>query len=109
MDPARRPDTIARDICSRLLPHARDHMKESIEYDRARRQKETEKNMRLRYIKKYLPREYQPEKYCNSTGMRSANIFAHITYDNLINIEITLPLRDSLEVLKFLQERNPHQ
>lgn len=108
-DPERKPEAIAADICSRILAHAREHMLESIAYDQERKQKEAEKQLRLHFLKKYLPREYQSEKLCNSDNRGPANIFAHITYDNLINLEITLPLRDILAVLKFLQERNPHK
>jgi len=108
-DPGRKPEAIAADICSRILQHAREHMTESIEYDRERKQKEAEKQLRLHFLKKYLPREHQSEKLCNSDHHGPANIFAHITYDNLINLEITLPLRDILAVLEFLKERNPHK
>jgi len=108
-DPDRSREAIARDICSRLLSHARQHLKESIEYDRERKQKEAEKNLRLHFLRKYLPREYQSEKLCNSTSMRMANIFAHITYDNLINLEITISLKDALAILEFIQKRKPSQ
>jgi len=102
-DPNRKPEAIAADICNRILPHARAHLIESAEYDRERRQKEAEKNLRLHFLKKYLPREYQTDKLCNSTSMKAANIYAHLTYDNLVNLEITLSLREALQILELLK------
>ena len=104
-NPDRKPETIAADICNRLLTHARAHLLESREYDQERRKEEAEKKLRLHFLRKYLPREYQSEKLCNSTSMRPANIYAHLTYDNLINLEITLPLKNALEILELLQKQ----
>lgn len=99
-NPERKPEAIAADICARLLTHAREHLRESAEYDRQRRQEEAEKILRLNFLRKYLPSEYQHEKLCNSNHRGPANIYASLTYDNEVKLEITLPLREALKVLK---------
>jgi len=103
VDPRRTAEAIARDIETRLLTHAREHLKESAEYDRERKQEIAEKNLRLNFLRKYLPREYQPDKLCNATSMRTANIYAQITYDNLIELEIRLPLKQALQILEIMK------
>jgi hypothetical protein len=35
--------------------------------------------------------------------MKAANIYAHLTYDNLVNLEITLSLREALQILELLK------
>jgi hypothetical protein len=102
-DPARKPEAIAADICTRILPDAKSHLKQCVDYDKKRRQEEAEKKLRLNFLKKYLPREYQREKLCNDSPHRS-NVFAHITYENLINIEATVTLKQALKILQFIQD-----
>lgn len=102
-DPERRPEAIARDIETRLLAHARQHLAESKEYDRKRRQEAAEKNLRLSFLRKYLPREHQPDKLCNADSMKRANIYAQLTYENLVELEITLPLKQALQILEILK------
>lgn len=105
-NPTRSYESIARDIVNKLLPHARDHQTESRLYTADTIRKDNAKNTRLRMIKKYLPREYQSEKLCNGRDKRgAANIFAHITYDNLINVEMTLTLSETLQVLEYLKSK----
>ena len=104
-DPKRTPEAIARDIENRILTHARAHLAESREYDAEQRRQEARRKLRNKMLMKYCPKEYQHEKFCTITGSQSGyieRVYAHPTYDNLINIEINLPLPEALKLLKQL-------
>jgi hypothetical protein len=108
-DPTRTPEAIARDIKNRLLTHAREHFTESRAYDLERRKAEAKKNLIAKLIMRYLPKEYQNESWCSETKSRHGytdRIHARTTYDNLINIEINLPLKEALKLLKQLTQEN---
>jgi hypothetical protein len=103
-DPQRKPEAIAADICSRILTHAREHLAESKGYDAQQARVRNAKQLRARMIQKYLPTEYQNEKFCSSkdAGKYKQRVYAHVTYENLINIEVTLPLPEALKLLEQL-------
>lgn len=102
-NPKRSPEAIARDICARLLTSARQHLAESIELDKEIRQTQARKKLRLNLIKKYLPHEYQPEKFCNGTRQTTPTIYAQLTYNNLVNLEINLPIGEALALIQHLK------
>lgn len=105
-DPTRTAEAIARDIETRLLAHARAHLIESKEWDAEQTRQKNASALRGRMIKKYLPNEYQNDKYCTDADRYQERVYAHPTYDNLINIEINLPLPEALKLLKQLTKGN---
>jgi hypothetical protein len=106
-DPTRTPEAIARDIKNRLLPHARAHLTESRAYDLERRKAEAKKNLRSNLIKKYCPNETNGKFYSNKKADHyRERVFAEITYNDLINIEINVSLTEALKLLKQLTKEN---
>jgi hypothetical protein len=98
----RTPQAIAQDISNRLLPHARKHLAESTTYDLQERKKDAKNNLRKNLIMRYLPKEYDDKKFCTDTKGYKERIYAHETYNDLINIEINLPLPAALKLLKLI-------
>ena len=107
-DLTRTPQAIAQNIAHRLLPHARTHLQESKEYDLERRKEEAKRNLRKNLLMRYCPKEYQNDKFCTNDSPGRNNykkrIYASPTYDNLINIEINLPIKDAIKLLKQLTQ-----
>jgi hypothetical protein len=101
-DANRKPEAIAQDICNRILPHARQHLRESAAYDKERRREEAIKNLKLNMLRKYLPTEYQHDKLSNGDRKRRANIYAELTYEDLVKIEIDVTITQALQILKFV-------
>lgn len=106
-DMTRHPEAIARDIEQRLLEHARQHLKGAKAYDLKKRKEEAEENLRRNLIKQYIPRsQYHNDKFYTNTPKRKSknNLWAHIEYDNEIKIEISLPIKEAIKLIKHLKE-----
>lgn len=111
-NPERTPEAIARDINSRLINHARAHLIESAAYDLQKRKEAARKNIIRNLIMKYLPKEYQDQKWCTNKESPTAykeRIYAETTYDDLIHIEINLELPAALKLLKQLTQGENQQ
>lgn len=108
-DLTRTPQAIAQDINRRLLPHARTHLAESKTYDLSKRKAKACENCRDNLIKKYLPEEYNgnffSKKKAGKNGYKS-RVIASPTYDDMIEIELNLPLPEALKLLKQLTKEN---
>lgn len=105
-DPGRKAEAIARDIESRILAHARAHLIQSREYDAEQTREKNAEKLRGKMIQKYLPQEYQSGKYCSrkEASPYKQRVYAQPTYENLINIEVNLPLPEALKLLKQLTQ-----
>ncbi len=104
-DPGRTPEAIARDICARLLTHARAHLTESIIYDTEKTREKNIKNLREKMLKKYLPNESNGKFYSEKKADRyRQRVWAETSYDDLINIEANLPIGEALKLLKLLTQ-----
>lgn len=103
-DPKRAAEAIARDICARILPQAIKHLAESIEYDRAQKQKDAAEKLRKNLLKRFTPKEYHEGRLTDGKGL-----WTRMTYENKVQIEITVSLPEAMQILKFLKERNPHK
>lgn len=102
-DPSRSAEAIARDIESRLLKHARAHLLESIEWDAEKTREKNAENLRKKMLKKYCPFESNGKFYSGKKADRyTERVWAEPTYNNLINIEINLPLPEALKLLEQL-------
>jgi len=104
-DPSRTAEAIARDICARLLPHARAHLIESMEYNTEKTLEANAKHLRESLIKKFCPFESNGKFYSGKKADKyRERVWAELTYDNLINIEINVPLKEALQLLKQLTQ-----
>lgn len=103
LDSKRNPSDLARDIKNRLLSHARKHLTESRAYDERERKKESAANLRKNLLKQFTPDEANGKLYLRYPESRRAQMWTHIDYDNKIEIEITLPIREALQLLKHIQ------
>lgn len=106
-DLTRTPEAIAQDIARRLIPHARAHLAESKAYDLKERKKKARENCRSNLIKKYLPEEYNGKFFSKKKAGKNeykSRIIAEPTYDDLINIEINLPIKEAYKLLKLLTQ-----
>jgi len=101
-NPSRTVEDIAKDICNRILKHAREHLKESIQWDAEQTRQANKRKLTNKFISGYLPKEYQTGCFCTDKDRSGERIKAKLTYDNLINIEINLPLPEALKLLKQL-------
>jgi hypothetical protein len=107
-DLTRTPQAIAQDIARRLLPHARAHLAESKAYDLKKRKEEARNNLINNLIMRYLPEKYNGKFFSKKkAGKYLSRIIAETTHDDLINIEINLPLKDALKLLKQLTKESP--
>lgn len=102
-DPGRTAEAIARDIESRILKHARTHLVESVQYDAEKTREKNAKNLREKMLRKFLPYESNGKFYSGKKADRyTERVWAETTYNNLINIEINLPLPEALKLLEQL-------
>jgi hypothetical protein len=104
-DPTRTPEAIARDICNRLLNHARAHLAESKAYDREKMLEANAKKLRESMIKRYCPEQYNG-KFASGkkADLYRERVWAELTYNNLVNIEINVTMGEALKLLKLLTQ-----
>ena len=103
-DPNRQPETIARDICARILDHARAHLTESHAWHTQKTHEEAAANLRKSLIKRFTEEEYNGKLYKRSKD-RNRRLWVDVNnYDHTATIEIHLPFAEALRLLKEIQK-----
>lgn len=103
----RTPEAIARDIATRLLKDAKDHLSKCKAYDHEKRKEKAIETLRQRYIKKYLPEfwcRYSNDQPIFHRSNDWKTIRAQLTYENKVEITINLPFMEALKLLKHIQK-----
>jgi len=105
----RTPEAIARDIITRLLPSAREHLTKSKAYDHQKRKEEATHNLKEKFLAKFLPHEWRGHRatpaHTNEYEEERAAppISAHQYYDGTIEITTRLPIKEALQLIKHLK------
>lgn len=102
-DPHRTPEAIARDICARILDHARAHLAESIVYDREKMLEANAAHLRESIMSQFTQEKYNGKLYKKSKDRNRLMWIEIGNYDNTATIEIHLPFADALRLAKHIE------
>lgn len=99
---SRGAEKIARDIITRILTSARDHLRESITYNDKREREKNAADLRKKIMMRFAENEYNGKLYKRTD--RNNRLWIEINnYDNSATIEIHMPFAKCVELLKIIR------
>lgn len=103
-NPNRQPEAIARDICARILDHARAHLIESHAWHTKKTHEEAAAHLRESIMRRFANEKYNGKLYRKSKD-RNRRMWIDVNnYDHTATIEIHLPYTEALRLLKEIEK-----